>query len=403
MGPLLWAPLSEVPRIGRNPVYIITATIFLVISIATALAKSLPLFLFLRFVQGFFGSPCLANGGASLHDIFEGRHLPLAQSIWVAGAYAGPAIGPIMASYLVEQYGWRISMWEIVACGAAALILLLFLPETYVPKLVHEHRKEEPVRNTSAVEKHESIECGPEIRSKIIHAGVEDSQVNIGASILNALQKPLQICIQDPAIAYVNIYTSYLYACYYTFFDGFPLVYRVTYGFSASQIGIVFLPIIVGCAVATLLYYIYILRFTPQQAEFNPEARLRPALLAVWAVPVGILLFGWTAEPSIKAHWICGMIGLAIYSGGVFIILQCMIMYVLDSYPRYAASLFASNDFSRSSLAAAAIHFGIPLYTKLGSGRACTVLGAISILGIGGMYVLAWKGAQLRAKSRFTG
>lgn len=354
-------------------------------------------------MQGFFGSPCLANGGASLHDIFEGRHLPLAQSIWVVGAYAGPAIGPVMASYLTDQYGWRISMWEIVACAISALILLLFLPETYMPKLLHEHRKEDPVRTTSIVGKDESFESGIHWRSKIVHAGGDDSHTSIGASIVDALAKPIQICFQDPAISYVNIYTAYLYACYYTFFDGFPMVYRVTYAFTASQIGLVFLPIIVGCAIATLLYSIYILRCTPQAAEIEPEARLKPALFAVWTVPVGIMLFGWTAEPTANAHWILGMLGLVIYSGGVFVILQCIIMYILDSYPRYAASLFAANDFSRSALAAAAIHFGIPLYVQLGPGRACTVLGATGVLGIGGMYVLAWKGAQLRAKSRFTG
>ncbi|KAI5362681.1 hypothetical protein Slin14017_G063620 [Septoria linicola] len=76
-------------------------------------------------------------------------------------------------------------------------------------------------------------------------------------------------------------------------------------------------------------------------------------------------------------------------------------MYILDSYPRYAASLFAANDFSRSALAAGAIHFGLPLYVDLGPRRACSILGAVSVLGIWGMYVLYWKAAQLRAKGRF--
>ena len=294
-------------------------------------------------------------------------------------------------------------MWEIVACSIFAMAMLLFLPETYLPKLLHQHTKEEPSRGASAGKSQISVESGAQAETNVIHVESDNNHTSIGSSILDALAKPVQICFQDPAIAYVNIYTSYLYATYYTFFDGFPLVYRVTYGFTASQIGLVFLPILVGCAIATTLYAIYIIRCTPKEAKLDPEARLRPALFAVWAPPIGILLFGWSAEPAIKTHWMWGMLGLVIYSGGVFVILQCIIMYILDSYPRYAASLFAANDFSRSALAAAAIHFGIPLYMHLGSGRACTVLAAISVLGIGGMYLLAWKGAQLRAKSRFTG
>ena len=382
VGPLLWAPLSEVTWIGRNPVYWITALVFLIVSIVTATAQSWPFFLALRFIQGFFGSPCLANGGASLHDIFEDRYLPLSLSVWVAFAYAGPAIGPAMASYLIEELGWRVTMWEIVICAAVAFTMLLLLPETYMPKILHENNTRHPTSK-------ESCSSGLAVEKSVM------------ATLRDALVKPVQISFQDPAIAYVNIYTSYLYGCYYTFFDGFPLIYTYTYNFTPSRISLSFLPIIVGCAVAAVIYTVYILCFTNKKHERNPEARLLAALLAVFAPPIGIFIFGWTAERN--AHWISGMIGVVIYAAGVFVVLQCIIMYILDSYPRYAASLFAANDFSRSALAAGAVHFGLPLYIDLGPGKACTVLGSVSILGIVGMYVLYWQGAGLRAKSRFTG
>lgn len=382
VGPLLWAPLSEISWIGRNPVYWITALIFLICSVATATARSLSAFFVLRFLQGFFGSPCLANGGASLHDIFEGRYLPLSLSVWVAFAYAGPAIGPLMASYLVENQGWRISMWEIVACGALAFVGLLLLPETYAPKVLYTSQQQ-------------TKQAGEQTSQ------TSRSEESVLATLRDALIKPMQIMLQDPAIAYVNLYTSYLYSCYYTFFDGFPLIYTYTYKFSSSRIGLVFLPIIVGCATAATIYAIYIIRSTKPKHEANPEARLIPALYAVWAPPMGILIFGWTAQHS--NHWIWGMVGLVIYAGGVFIILQCVIMYILDSYPRYAASLFAANDLSRSALAAGAVHFGLPLYVDLGAGKACSILAAVSVLGIGGMFVLYYQGSKLRARSRFTG
>jgi DHA1 family multidrug resistance protein-like MFS transporter len=43
--------------------------LFVILGIPTALVNNLGGFLVLRFLQGFFGSPCLANGGASLQDI----------------------------------------------------------------------------------------------------------------------------------------------------------------------------------------------------------------------------------------------------------------------------------------------------------------------------------------------
>lgn len=69
LGPLLFSPLSEVSYIGRNPIYIITFAIFILLTVAAALAPSFPGFLVIRFLQGFFGSPCLATGAATLTDM----------------------------------------------------------------------------------------------------------------------------------------------------------------------------------------------------------------------------------------------------------------------------------------------------------------------------------------------
>jgi MFS transporter, DHA1 family, multidrug resistance protein len=71
LGPLLFSPLSEIPSIGRNPPYIFSFGIFVILCIPTALVDNIPGLLVLRFLQGFFGSPCLATGGASLQDIYS--------------------------------------------------------------------------------------------------------------------------------------------------------------------------------------------------------------------------------------------------------------------------------------------------------------------------------------------
>ncbi|KAM0249851.1 hypothetical protein ACHAQJ_008889, partial [Trichoderma viride] len=89
IGPLIFSPLSEIPLIGRNPVYITTMFLFVIISIPTAFAPNYPGLMVLRFLQGFFGSPCLASGGASLGDMYSLMALPFAMMSWVAAAYCG--------------------------------------------------------------------------------------------------------------------------------------------------------------------------------------------------------------------------------------------------------------------------------------------------------------------------
>ena len=95
------------------------------------------------------------------------------------------------------------------------------------------------------------------------------------------------------------------------------------------------------------------------------------------------------------------MIGITVFSIGVFLILQCLSIYIISSYDAYAASLFAANDFCRSMLAAGAIHFARPLYENMGVGKGVSVLAGLSVMGIVGMWVLYLEGAKLRAKSSF--
>ena len=70
IGPLLFSPLSEIPSIGRNPLYIATLFIFVILQIPTIYAPNISTLLAMRFFAGFVGSPALATGGASLQDMF---------------------------------------------------------------------------------------------------------------------------------------------------------------------------------------------------------------------------------------------------------------------------------------------------------------------------------------------
>ena len=69
-GPLIFSPLSEIPSIGRNPVYMATLFLFVILQIPTIYAKNIQTILALRFFAGFVGSPALATGGASIQDMF---------------------------------------------------------------------------------------------------------------------------------------------------------------------------------------------------------------------------------------------------------------------------------------------------------------------------------------------
>jgi DHA1 family multidrug resistance protein-like MFS transporter len=347
-------------------------------------------FLVLRFLQGFFGSPCLANGGASMHDIFTEQELPYALGIWIAFAYAGPALGPALAAKATEVYGWQFPMWFIAYGSVLACIVILILPETYLPKILHKHASRSGSNNEHTLEQNR------------LRLGISTRHDNVWATLKDSLIKPLEISLLDPSVNFVNIYTSFCYATYYTFFDALPITYMTKYGFNLTQVAIACTCIMFGCAVGAVAYFSYVYFVANPAAargQSVQEDRLKPALVAVCLIPVGILIFAYASNG--KLHWLVGMSGIAIYSAAVFVILQCLSMYMLQSYPAYAASLFAANDACRSVLAAGAVHLGVPFYAKLGVEWGCTILAAVSVLGVFGMWVLYWKGPSLRARSKF--
>lgn len=186
-------------------------------------------------------------------------------------------------------------------------------------------------------------------------------------------------------------------------FEVFPRVYPVYYGMNLGEIGLVFLCVLVSCIIGVAIYVAYLYYYMdPRIAKRGwpvQEARLAPALPASIGPTIGLFLFAWTARKSI--HWIAPTIGITIYGATVFIVMQCIFVYIPLSYPMYAASLFAANDFFRSALACGSVLFAQPLFDNLGVAKGTSLLGGLSVIGIIGIWLLYFYGARLRALSKF--
>ncbi|KAJ5860356.1 uncharacterized protein N7529_007666 [Penicillium soppii] len=390
VGPLIFSPLSEIPVIGRNPVYIVTMFLFVIISIPTALVDNFAGLMVLRFLQGFFGSPCLASGGASIGDMYSLMALPYAMMAWVSAAYCGPALGPLLSGFAVPVKGWRWSLFESIWASAPVLILMfMFLPETSSATIL--------LRRADRLRK---IHNNSRFMSQ---SEIDQRNMHISDVAIDALIKPLEITIKDPAVLFVQIYTAIIYGIYYSFFEVFPLVYPTDYNMNLGQIGLVFLCIMVSCILGIIIYVSYIhFWMNPRIRRFGfpaQESRLLPALPASFGPTIGLFLFAWTARASI--HWIVPTIGITIYGATVFIVMQCIFVYIPLSYPKYAASLFAANDFFRSALACGSVLFAHPLFGNLGVARGVSLLGGLSVIGIVGIWLLYFYGSRLRALSKF--
>ncbi|KAE8452245.1 hypothetical protein EG329_000944 [Mollisiaceae sp. DMI_Dod_QoI] len=317
IGPLLWAPLSEIAAIGRNWVYVPTFALFVILSIPTAVVDNYAGLLVLRFLTGFFGSPCLANGGASVGDMYSLLELPVYLSSWTAACFWGPAIGPIVAAFAVQAKGWRWGLWEIVWLTGPILVVFLFAyPETSSDNILR--RRAQRLRKLTG---------NPKIKSK---SEIDQEKLSVSEVFLDAIIKPIEIMVKDPAVAFTNIYTSLTYGIYYSFFEAFPLVYGPIYGFNLGETGLCFITIGIACLIGVSSFLIYQFKYLIPDIKKNglraPEHRLVPALLGVILLPAGYFMFGWTARHGV--HWIASLIGVVILVTANFFIFQCVFVDV---------------------------------------------------------------------------
>jgi len=86
---MVLSPLSEIPRIGRLNVYMVSAFIFMILQIPTALAPNYATLMAMRFFGGFVCSPALSTGGATLSDVFSPMVVPYVVAGWASGAVLG--------------------------------------------------------------------------------------------------------------------------------------------------------------------------------------------------------------------------------------------------------------------------------------------------------------------------
>ena len=151
---------------------------------------------------------------------------------------------------------------------------------------------------------------------------IQQAKASFQSTIADSLLKPLQICVQDPSVLFINVYSSFIYGVYYSYFEAFPLVYIDIYGFNIGELGLVFLNVIVAISIAMALYFSWLaFSFQPKIAAHglkSQEQVLIPALYVCFCMPVGLFIFAWTSRHEI--HFMVSVIGVLIANGGNFIL-----------------------------------------------------------------------------------
>ncbi|KAF9014571.1 MFS general substrate transporter [Hymenopellis radicata] len=343
IGPMFLTPFQELPAFGRNTIYISTLFLFVIFQIPIITATNIQTVLAFRFLTGFFGSPALATGGASMCDIYPKDQHPYVIGVWALGAVAGPITGPVIGGFAAQANGWRWPQYELIWISTFGFIFLsLLLPETYEPTIL--------LKRARRLRK---LTGNQQLRSQ----SEKDAEGESLRQILKeALVRPIVLAL-EPVLLFANVYLGFVYAIFYLWFEAFPIVFTGIYHFNLGVSGLPFLAFIVSGGITYTVYCLYqmyhiaprIRRARAAGKEAPPEIRLEIGLMASIFIPTSVLIFGFTSKESI--HWIVPIIGAGLYLPGIFLNFQSILMYITSAYPKYEASVLAGNDLARSTIA----------------------------------------------------
>ncbi|KAH2770593.1 hypothetical protein KXW10_006034 [Aspergillus fumigatus] len=368
-GPLVLAPCSEL--YGRLIVYHISAALFILCNVACALSISMPMLIIVRFLTGLVGAAPLTIGPGTVADCFRQEQRGRAMAIWTMPVLLGPCLGPAIGAYVSRSLGWRWNFWLlIIVSGAVSLFCLVFQRETHAPTLLK--RKAARLRKSTG---------NPNIR--------HDDRTTISRSqlITTSIVRPVKMLFLSPVVFGLSLLTAVAYGTLYLFFTTVTDVFASRYGI-ITNVGLIYLGC--GCGQFAGLFILglvsdAIVRRAARGGEMKPEYRLPPTILGGSMIPIGLLIYGWTAE--YRVFWFVPVLGTFLIGFGMITVFTPVGTYLVDAFPMYAASATAANTVFRSVGGAFLPLAGPRMYSSLGQGWGNTLLAGISLLMMGMIFM----------------
>jgi DHA2 family multidrug resistance protein len=114
-------------RFGRRNYFLVSIVGFTLASIVCGTSESLTTLILARAVQGAFGGGLLATGQSIMRDTFPPSQLAASQGIFALGAIMGPALGPPLGGYLVDNFSWNWCFEINILPGIISAVVLFLL------------------------------------------------------------------------------------------------------------------------------------------------------------------------------------------------------------------------------------------------------------------------------------
>lgn len=131
--------------------------------------------------------------------------------------------------------------------------------------------------------------------------------------------------------------------------------------------------------------------------EGRPEFRLPLLFVGMLLIPIGLFLFGWSAQA--RAHWVLPLLGAAIFSCGMQIAYVSIQVYTVDTFRTYAASALAANAVARGVVGCILTILGFKVFESLEYGWGSSLLAFVALAALPVPVILYIYGPKLRKRN----
>lgn len=388
-GPMFFAPLSEL--YGRWIIYVISGFLYFIFTLPCALAPNLATLLAARMIAGLAASVPMTNVGGSLSDIWipEEKGLPMAifSSVLFVGPAAGPLVGGAIATGTHSPKAWRYMYWTLFAFVGIVWLATLLTTETLAPVLLK--RRAKKLRKETGDNRYMTIQ--------------ERNPVALKKVLIACLLRPFELLVIEPILIAFSLYLCLVYALLYLMFFAFPIIFAEGHGFNPLLVGCCFISIIIGILISILFIWFVMEPWTKRRIHARgytvPEDRLPLMFIGAVLLPISLFILAWTSMPSV--HW-AGPLVSGIPVGASFVMIYISAnSYLVDCYPKVAASALAAKTLLRSLCGAAVPLFVNQMFHAMHNQWALTLLAFVS-LAMGPIpFFFYFYGPKMREKSRF--
>jgi DHA2 family multidrug resistance protein len=110
---------------GQKRVYVLSLVLFVVGSALCGLARTLPMLVLYRAIQGLGAGALQPTQQAILRQTFPPHEQGMAMAMFAMGIMVGPAVGPTLGGYIVDNYSWPWIFYINLPVGVVGTLMTL--------------------------------------------------------------------------------------------------------------------------------------------------------------------------------------------------------------------------------------------------------------------------------------